>query len=162
MFIGLSTLSRRTERRLIVLAALCVISFAAHAGLDHQLAYDQSSIWNRNVQLAVEYSAVAITAGGALWLGSGTEPGNTFWQAADAEAISAVAAQGMKYAFRRARPNSGLGLGARYGCRLPCDYVEDTDIRPDTSTWPHHWIFQTLLARRVAFAPRIHGSGEWK
>lgn len=112
MFIRLLKITRRICRRLVVPAALCVVSFAAHAGLDHQLAYDQSGIWNRNVQLVVEYSAVAITAGGALWLGNDTELGNTFWQAADAEAISAVAAQGMKYAFRRARPNSGLGPGA--------------------------------------------------
>lgn len=112
MLSGLLTFSRRFGRRFIVLAALCVVSFAAHAGLDHELAYDQSGIWNRNVQLAVEYSAVAVTVGGALWLGNGTELGNTFWQAADATALSAVAAQGMKYAFRRARPNSGLGPNA--------------------------------------------------
>lgn len=112
MLIGLSTFSRRIFRPLIVLAALSVVSFAAHAGLDHKLAFDQSGIWNRNVQLAVEYSAIAVAGGGALWLGTDTELGQTFWQSVDAEAISAVAAQGMKYAFRRARPDSGLGPNA--------------------------------------------------
>jgi len=112
MFLGSSTCSRRACKRLILPAILSVVSFAAHAGLDHKLAYDQSGIWNRNVQLAIEYSAVAVAAGGALWLGNDTELGHTFWQTVDAEAISAVAAQGMKYAFRRARPNSGLGSNA--------------------------------------------------
>jgi membrane-associated phospholipid phosphatase len=101
-----------TCSRLIVATALTIVSLTAHAGLDHELAYDQSGIWNRNVQLALEYSAVAVAAGGALWLGNDTELGHTFWQTVDAEAISAVAAQGMKYAFRRARPNSGMGSNA--------------------------------------------------
>ena len=87
MLIGLSTFSRRIFRPLIVLAALSVVSFAAHAGLDHKLAFDQSGIWNRNVQLAVEYSAIAVAGGGALWLGTDTELGQTFWQSVDAEAI---------------------------------------------------------------------------
>ena len=41
--------------------------------------------------------------GGRARLGNANELGHTFWQAVDAEAVSAVAAQGMKYAFRRAR-----------------------------------------------------------
>ncbi|WP_296650047.1 phosphatase PAP2 family protein [Paraburkholderia sp.] len=102
----------RISTRLIAPAALSVVSIAAHAGFDHVWAYDQSGIWNRNVQLAIEYSAVAVTAGGALWLGNDTELGHTFWQTVDSVAISAVAAQGMKYAFRRERPNSGRGPGA--------------------------------------------------
>jgi membrane-associated phospholipid phosphatase len=102
----------RICRHLTVCAALSIVILTAYAGLDHELAYDNSGIWNRNVQLAVQYSAIAITVGGALWLGNDNELGHTFWQTADAEAISAVAAQGMKYAFRRARPNSGLGPNA--------------------------------------------------
>ncbi|WP_233865700.1 phosphatase PAP2 family protein [Paraburkholderia adhaesiva] len=112
MVFRLLTFSRRVFNPLIVAASMSIVSVAAHAGLDHKLAYDQSGIWNRNVQLALEYSAIAITTGGALWLGDGTELGHTFWQTADAVAISAVAAQGMKYAFRRARPDSGLGPNA--------------------------------------------------
>jgi undecaprenyl-diphosphatase len=102
----------RTCKRLLLASALSTVSLAAHAGLDHELAYDQTGIWNRNVQLAMEYSAIAIAAGGALWLGNDNELGHTFWQTADSEAISAVAAQVMKYTFRRARPNSGQGPNA--------------------------------------------------
>lgn len=106
------TFLSRACKRLILASALSTLSLAAHAGLDHELAYDQSGIWNRNVQLALEYSAIAIAAGGALWLGNDNELGHTFWQTADSEAISAVAAQAMKYTFRRARPNSGQGPNA--------------------------------------------------
>jgi undecaprenyl-diphosphatase len=80
--------------------------------IDHEVALDESGIWSRNVQLALEYSVIATELGGALWLGSENELGHTFWQTLDASAISAVAAQGMKYAFGRARPNSGLGPDA--------------------------------------------------
>ncbi|WP_353558599.1 phosphatase PAP2 family protein [Paraburkholderia terrae] len=102
----------RARKRLILSSVLSIVSLTAHAGLDHELAYDQSGIWNRNVQLALEYSAIAIATGGALWLGNDNELGHTFWQTADSEAISAVAAQAMKYTFRRARPNSGQGPNA--------------------------------------------------
>jgi len=87
------------------------IGFAtAHAGgIDHELAFDQSGIWSRDVQLALEYGVIATTVGGALWLGNDSELGHTFWQAADSTAISAVAAQGMKYAFGRQRPSAGKG-----------------------------------------------------
>jgi membrane-associated phospholipid phosphatase len=87
------------------------IGFAtAHAGgIDHEWAFDQSGIWSRDVQLALEYGVIATTVGGAFWLGNDNELGHTFWQAADSTAISAVAAQGMKYAFGRQRPSAGKG-----------------------------------------------------
>ena len=99
-------------RRLFICAVLVITSGNALAGLDHEIAYDNSGIWNRNVQLAIEYSAIAVGVGGALWLGNDSELGHTFWQTVDAEAISAVAAQGMKYAFGRQRPSSGKGPNA--------------------------------------------------
>lgn len=92
-------------------AAITAFTFSgAYAGeIDHEVALDQSGIWNRNVQLALEYAVIATEVGGALWLGNDNELGHTFWQAGDASAISAVAAQGMKYAFGRQRPNAGQG-----------------------------------------------------
>jgi len=86
-----------------------VVSGAHAGGIDHEVAYDNSGIWNRNVQLALEYSVIATELGGALWLGNDNELGHTFWQTLDASAISAVAAQGMKYAFGRQRPTAGKG-----------------------------------------------------
>lgn len=91
--------------------ALCCSG--AHAGgplgIDNEWGKDQSGIWSRGVQLALEYSVIATSVGGSLWLGNDTELGHTFWQTADAAAISAVAAQGLKYAFRRKRPSAGQG-----------------------------------------------------
>jgi undecaprenyl-diphosphatase len=78
-------------------------------GIDRKVALDESGIWNRNVQLGLEYAVIATTVGGSLWLGNDNELGHTFWQTADATVISAVAAQGMKYAFGRQRPNAGQG-----------------------------------------------------
>jgi hypothetical protein len=95
----------------VVLGVACA---GAHAGsgplgIDHEWALDQSGIWARGYQLGLEYGVVAVELGGALWLGNDNEFGHTFWQAIDASAISAVAAQGLKYAFGRPRPNSGQG-----------------------------------------------------
>lgn len=108
---------RFSARRWLAAGALVASAAGAQAGggplrIDHEVALDESGIWSRNVQLALEYSVIATELGGALWLGSENELGHTFWQTLDASAISAVAAQGMKYAFGRARPNSGLGPDA--------------------------------------------------
>lgn len=94
-----------------ILSLVCLDSYAGGGplGIDHELAFDQSGIWGRNYQIALEYSVVAVELGGALWLGNDNELGHTFWQTVDASAISAVAAHGMQYAFGRARPTSGQG-----------------------------------------------------
>jgi hypothetical protein len=108
---------RSSARHWLAACALAASAAGAQAGggplgIDHEVALDESGIWSRNVQLALEYSVIATELGGALWLGNDNELGHTFWQTLDASAISAVAAQGMKYAFGRARPNSGLGPDA--------------------------------------------------
>ncbi|TDY16680.1 hypothetical protein B0G81_7757 [Paraburkholderia sp. BL6665CI2N2] len=92
-------------------AATTALAFlgAYAGGIDRKVALDQSGIWNRNVQFGLEYAVIATTVGGSLWLGNDNELGHTFWQTADATAISAVAAQGMRYAFGRQRPNAGQG-----------------------------------------------------
>ncbi|WP_206998662.1 phosphatase PAP2 family protein [Trinickia mobilis] len=108
-----SRLSRGLKRCGAAIAVASCVS-VAHAGggpfgIDHEIGKDESGIWNRNVQLALEYSVVATALGGALWLGNDNELGHTFWQTLDSSAISAVAAEGLKYAFGRARPSSGKG-----------------------------------------------------
>jgi membrane-associated phospholipid phosphatase len=76
----------------------------ASAGLDHRVTFDQSGIWNRNIQKGVEYGLVAAEVGGALWEGGETELGRTFWQSIDASAIGSLSAEAMKHVFTRARP----------------------------------------------------------
>lgn len=94
------------------LLALLLACSLAHAGggplgIDYELRYDDAGIWKRSYQVDLEYAVLGTSAVGALWLGNDNQLGHTFWQDIDAEAISALAAQGLKDAFARARPTSG-------------------------------------------------------
>jgi len=98
-------------KRLIVVASTLACGIA-HAGggplgLDHEWALDQSGIWARKFQSGLEMGVVAVELGGALWLGNDSPLGHTFWQSVDSSIISGIGAQGLKYAFSRARPNQG-------------------------------------------------------
>lgn len=92
--------------------ALTVSCGAAYAGggplgIDYELRYDNAGIWTRSYQLDLQYAVLATTGVGALWLGNDDALGHAFWQGVDTEAISAVAEQGLKDAFGRARPFDG-------------------------------------------------------
>jgi len=76
-------------------------------GIDYELKYDNAGIWRRPYQLDLQSAVIGTTVVGALWLGNDDTLGHSFWQAIDSEALSAVAAQGLKYAFKRARPTDG-------------------------------------------------------
>jgi undecaprenyl-diphosphatase len=91
---------------------LPLLSSAAHAGggilgLDHQVTLDQSGIWARKYQTALEVGVIGAEVGGALWLGNEDELGHVFWQTLDSSLISGVASLGLKRAFSRARPEQG-------------------------------------------------------
>ncbi|MGH8143135.1 MAG: phosphatase PAP2 family protein [Steroidobacteraceae bacterium] len=86
----------------------------AHAGggpfgIDYKLALDQRGIWTRSYQLDLEYSMLATTGVGALWLGNDDPVGHEFWQSLDSEVVSGAGAQVLKYVFSRARPYQGDG-----------------------------------------------------
>ncbi len=85
--------------------ALCFGSCAgeAAAGLDHKVTFDDSGIWNRNVQKAVEYGSIAVALGGAVWEGGETRLGRTFWQGVDSSVLGALIAEPAKRVFDRAR-----------------------------------------------------------
>lgn len=74
-------------------------------GIDHRWTYDDSGIWNRGVQEALEYGAIAATVGGAVWLGGEDRLGKTFWQAADSSVAGAAISTTLKYAMGRPRPS---------------------------------------------------------
>jgi membrane-associated phospholipid phosphatase len=91
---------------------LCVLApVGAHAGgpfgIDHEWALDENGIWARNYQVGIEYGVIAVEIGGALWFGNDNELGHTFWQTLDSSIISGLAADAMKRAFGRARPEQG-------------------------------------------------------
>lgn len=96
-------------RALALAWLLCVPSAPALAGggplgIDQRVTYDNSGIWARSNQVALEYGAVAGVAALALWEGGESRLGKTSWQAVDSMALGAVAATGLKLAFSRVRP----------------------------------------------------------
>lgn len=77
---------------------------ATASGIDHKLTFDDSGIWNRNAQKALEYGSIAVVLGGAAWEGGETRLGRTFWQAVDSSVLGAVTSESAKHIFTRARP----------------------------------------------------------
>lgn len=85
--------------------ALTATAAGGPLGIDHRLPYDNSGIWARHNQLALEDGVILTELGGALWLGGQNQLGKTFWQSIDSSAFTALTVQGMKYAFGRERPS---------------------------------------------------------
>ncbi len=73
-------------------------------GIDHRIGFDDSGIWARRDQQALEVGVIAVELGGALWLGADDPFGRTLWQTVDASVASSITAQVAKYAFGRERP----------------------------------------------------------
>jgi undecaprenyl-diphosphatase len=73
-------------------------------GIDHEWNYDDSGIWKRSYQEALEYGLLGGEVIGAVWEGGETRFGRTLWQSIDASAFSGVVALAMKYTFSRVRP----------------------------------------------------------
>jgi len=95
------------RRSLLVGCFLLILTREARAGFDYEIGFDQSGIWARHDQLALEYGVIAVEAAGSLWFGNDTPIGHTFWQTVDASVISGIAADILKYATSRARPVQG-------------------------------------------------------
>jgi membrane-associated phospholipid phosphatase len=74
-------------------------------GIDHKLPYDDSGIWKRSNQFALEDLTLAAVLGGSLWEGGESRIGNTFWRSLDASALGAVSSTALKYVFTRSRPS---------------------------------------------------------
>jgi undecaprenyl-diphosphatase len=101
-------------RRFALFLALMLVGAedCAHAdggplGIDHAWALDQSGIWARHYQTALQFSVIAVEVGGALWLGNDDRLGHTFWQTIDSSVVAGIASQALKLTFSRARPNQG-------------------------------------------------------
>jgi membrane-associated phospholipid phosphatase len=90
-----------------VLAATAAIPWSALAGIDHRLPLDESGIWARSNQRAVQSGSALLVIGGALWEGNETRLGRTFWKSTESMVAADLAAEGLKRITRRARPNQG-------------------------------------------------------
>lgn len=98
---------------LSLVAAACIAGLSVPAparadagplGIDRKVTYDDSGIWKRRNQLALEYLTPIAVVGGALWLGDDDALGHTFWQSVDATVYSVSSAALLKVVFHRARP----------------------------------------------------------
>lgn len=104
---AVSGMNSRWSLLMLVLVARGADAGGGPLGIDHEWTLDQSGIWARKYQNALEYGVVAVEVAGSLWLGNDNELGHTLWQTVDATVISGVGAQLLKYGFGRARPTQG-------------------------------------------------------
>ena len=102
---------RMTSSSTLITAALMAACASGTAtagdgplGIDHKLHFDDSGIWRRSNQKALAGILVGGELLGALWEGSDTRLGRTFYQAIDASAIGGVSSEVLKHSFRRLRP----------------------------------------------------------
>jgi membrane-associated phospholipid phosphatase len=103
-----SNIARRVALLVTIIAASLVFSArGTAAGIDHVVNFDQSGIWNRNIQKGLEYTLIGGEIAGALWLGGEDRLGKTFWQAIDSSALGGASSEAMKHIFTRARPDQG-------------------------------------------------------
>jgi PAP2 superfamily len=101
---------RNRLARLFCLTFLTVSAARADSGplgIDHEWSFDQSGIWARKYQKALEFGVLATEAGGAIWLGNDDRLGHTFWQSIDSTVVTSVATEALKLSFSRARPDQG-------------------------------------------------------
>lgn len=94
----------------LCLSTIASVSQADSGGfltIDHKIALDERGIWARNVQKSVEYGSALAIIGGALYEGSETRLGKTYWKTFDAMLLADVTAQVAKRAFHRQRPSDG-------------------------------------------------------
>lgn len=96
----------------VLALGLCFVSMRCYAGggpfgIDSELPLDTNGIWARKYQVGLENGVIAVELAGALWFGNDDKLGHTFWQTIDSTALSAVAAEALKYGFGRARPIRG-------------------------------------------------------
>jgi len=97
----------------LTLGALLACHVSHAGGIDHKIDPPQDTgIWSRSDQQALQKLTVLTVLGGALWLGSDEPLGHTFWQAVDSTTIGAVTAEVMKPLFSRARPRQTDDPGA--------------------------------------------------
>src|SRR3954471_4244786 len=73
-------------------------------GIDHVVNYDNSGIWKRSYQQALEYTLIGGEIAGALWEGGESRLGKTFWQSIDSSVIGGISSEALKHVFTRSRP----------------------------------------------------------
>jgi len=106
---------------LIALFAFVTIS-SARADIDHVVPLDESGIWNPNVYRGLLLGMTVGQIGLALYEGGDTRLGNAAWRGIDSEIIGAVATEGLKRTFRRARPRDNPDPNSWFTCSSNCSF----------------------------------------
>jgi undecaprenyl-diphosphatase len=89
----------------VLLAALPARAGGGLFGLDHYVPLDDQGIWARRNQLLLLDTMLAGETVVAVWQGGDTRLGRTMWKSIDATVVGAIAAEGLKKVFTRARPD---------------------------------------------------------
>lgn len=139
-------------------------------GIDHEVPLDQSGIWARKYQVALETGVLAFEIGGALWLGNDDRFGHTLWQTLDASVSSGIASEAMKRVFSRARPNAGLGPDAWFQGRC-CQSFPSGEVTLQASfvtpiivnhAGEHPWVWSLELLPLYDGVARIKSQAHWQ
>jgi membrane-associated phospholipid phosphatase len=95
----------RAALGLCLLAAAPAWAGGGPFGIDHKVTYDDSGIWDRNIQKGLAAGVALTTIGGALFANNDSRMGRVWDQALDSMVLTAGTTTVMKYAFSRARPS---------------------------------------------------------
>jgi len=87
------------------LAAPTAMAGGGPLGIDRRLPQNEQGIWGRSQQRALEGIVVGGTLFGAVWEGSDSRLGRTFWQATDSIVLGQVGYLVLNNTFRRLRPS---------------------------------------------------------
>ena len=82
-----------------------VLAGGGPIGIDSRLNLDEQGIWARNKQKTLERLVVGGVIAGALWEGSESRLGRTFWQSTDSYLIGQAGYLALNNTFRRQRPS---------------------------------------------------------
>ncbi len=139
-------------------------------GIDHEVGFDQSGIWARKYQTALENGVIAVELAGALWFGNDDKLGHTFWQTIDASVISGVAATILKKTTGRARPSQGNDPNAWFKGSC-CESFPSAEVTLQASfvtpfivdyAHDHPWIWALEILPVYDAAARLKSHAHWQ
>lgn len=90
---------------LSLIAPAAALAGGGPLGIDRRVNLNEQGIWNRSNQRALEGIVVGGALIGALWEGSDSRLGKTFWQATDSILLGQVGYLALNNTFRRLRPS---------------------------------------------------------
>lgn len=155
----------------IAAAGIALVATTAVAGgIDHRVTYDNSGIWNHNVELAVMDTMIVGEIGCGVWEGREAPLGKTCWQSIDSSAVSAVFAQAGKYIFTRSRPsetdNPNLWFQGKGNYSFPSGEVTAVTsiVTPFMLQYGHQYPLTYALALLPIYSgvARIKEWGHWQ